>query len=102
MSENRLGKGLEALIRSKEDQIKDSLDNNDSDLTVEIDLNKIITNTNQPRKHFDPQSIEELRNSIKQKGLITPITVRKVLKIMKLLLAKDDIEPQKHWGKNQF
>ena len=36
MSESRLGKGLEALIRSKEDQIKDSLDNNDSDLMLKL------------------------------------------------------------------
>ena len=66
MSESRLGKGLKALIRSKEDQIKDSLDKNDFDL-IKIDLNKIITNTNQPRKTFDLQSIEELKNPLIKK-----------------------------------
>ena len=34
MSESRLGKGLKALIRSKEDQIKDNIDNYDSDLII--------------------------------------------------------------------
>ena len=102
MSESRLGKGLEAIIRSKKDQIKDSLKNNDSDLTVEIDLDKITTNTNQPRKHFDPQSIKELTNSIEQKGLITPITVRKVLKNYEIVAGERRYRATKALGKKSI
>ena len=102
MSESRLGKGLKALIRSKEDQIMDSLDKNDSDLIIEIDMNKIITNKNQPRKSFDLQSIEELTNSIDQKGLITPITVRKVLNNYEIVAGERRYRAIKALGKSQF
>ncbi len=102
MSESRLGKGLKALIRSKEDQVKDSLDDNDSDLIIKIDLNKIITNTNQPRKAFNLQSIEQLTNSIEQKGLITPITVRKVLKNYEIVAGERRYRATKALGKKSI
>ena len=43
-----------------------------------INLNKIITNPNQPRKYFSEEKMEELKESIKNNGLIQPIIVRKV------------------------
>ena len=45
---------------------------------VNIDVNKIIPNKNQPRKIFDIKSLEELSQSIKNYGVIQPITVRKI------------------------
>ncbi|HBV68562.1 MAG TPA: nucleoid occlusion protein, partial [Clostridiales bacterium] len=43
-----------------------------------IDVNKIIPNKNQPRKVFDEKALEELSQSIKNYGIIQPITVRKI------------------------
>lgn len=45
---------------------------------VNLDINKIIPNKNQPRKTFDEKSLEELSLSIKNYGIIQPITVRKI------------------------
>jgi len=45
---------------------------------VNIDVNKIIPNKNQPRKIFDDKALEELSRSIKNYGIIQPITVRKI------------------------
>lgn len=45
---------------------------------VNIDVNKIIPNKNQPRKIFDDNALEELSQSIKNYGIIQPITVRKI------------------------
>lgn len=45
---------------------------------VNIDVNKIIPNKNQPRKTFDDKALEELSQSIKNYGIIQPITVRKI------------------------
>ncbi len=45
---------------------------------VHIDVNKIIPNKNQPRKIFDVKALEELSQSIKNYGIIQPITVRKI------------------------
>ena len=43
-----------------------------------INLDKIITNPNQPRKYFSEEKMEELKESIKNNGLIQPIIVRKL------------------------
>lgn len=51
-------------------------DSNDSNLAVtNIDVNKIIPNKYQPRKHFDAESLQELADSIKELGVIQPILV---------------------------
>jgi len=43
-----------------------------------IDINKIIPNKNQPRKSFDDKALEELSMSIKNYGVIQPITIRNI------------------------
>ena len=80
MSVKRLGKGLEALIRSDNDKVK----NGPAPLKIKtesiskIKLNHIHPNPNQPRKLFDVNALHELAASISEKGLISPITVRKI------------------------
>ena len=78
MSENRLGKGLEALIRPEKEKKKKVVKSSTSLMpgVTEILLKEIFPNPNQPRKDFDQYSLEELAMSIRQKGVITPITVR--------------------------
>lgn len=44
---------------------------------VNLDINKIITNPNQPRKHFDQEKLNELTQSIIQYGILQPILVKK-------------------------
>ena len=79
MSVKRLGKGLGALIRSDReiDLNKDSELNDNSSSVSKIKVSEIKANPNQPRRFFDEKKLLELVDSIKQKGLITPITVRK-------------------------
>ena len=70
------GKGLEALITTK------MMSYNENDLEyegiLEIDINKIEANKNQPRKYFDEGSLLELSESIKNYGMIQPIVVRRI------------------------
>ncbi len=75
MVTKRLGKGLEALIRPYEEtQVAAS----PASIT-DILLSKIKANPNQPRKDgLDKSSLEDLVASIKEKGVITPITVQEV------------------------
>lgn len=49
-----------------------------SELINEIEIEKIVTNPYQPRTHFDEEALNELAASIKEIGIIQPITVRKV------------------------
>ncbi|MDR1683747.1 MAG: ParB/RepB/Spo0J family partition protein, partial [Candidatus Symbiothrix sp.] len=65
-----LGKGLGALITMDEPEAVGS-----SSIS-EIELTKIITNPNQPRKEFEEEALNELADSIKMHGLVQPITVR--------------------------
>lgn len=70
MSKTRaLGKGLGALIPQLEE---DDLQN-----TQEISIEDIETNPYQPRRHFDPESLQELAASIKEHGVLQPLLVRK-------------------------
>lgn len=66
-----LGRGLSAMLGSKEmETIKSS--------TNEININEISVNPFQPRSNFNNNSLQELSISIKNIGIIQPITVRKI------------------------
>ena len=73
MSNKRLGKGLEALIRPRSDEKIPEHHGVDK-----ISIRSIKPNPYQPRQKFDETSLEELTASIKEKGILTPITVQKV------------------------
>ena len=73
MSNKRLGKGLEALIQPY--SAKKIPEHHGVD---KISIRSIKPNPYQPRQKFDETSLEELTASIKEKGILTPITVRKV------------------------
>jgi ParB family chromosome partitioning protein len=66
-SKKGLGRGLSSLI-------------GDSDIKTssnKISISSIVPNKNQPRKNFEKESLDELKNSIKEKGIIQPLIVRK-------------------------
>jgi ParB family chromosome partitioning protein len=67
-----LGKGLGALIDGVE---KEALDRK-VEANLQIDINAIDNNPFQPRSRFDAQALEELAASIRQVGIVQPLTVR--------------------------
>jgi ParB family transcriptional regulator, chromosome partitioning protein len=70
-----LGRGLGALIEDN------YIDNNKTESVAsinEIDINAIEINPFQPRKTFDEDALNELASSIKQLGIIQPLTVRRI------------------------
>jgi len=73
VSNKRLGKGLEALIRPRSDEKIP-----ESHGVDRISIRSIKPNPHQPRQKFDETSLDELTASIKEKGILTPITVQKV------------------------
>jgi len=66
-SKKGLGRGLSSLIGDSD--IKDSRSN--------ISISSIVRNRYQPRKNFEKEGLEELTDSIKERGIIQPIIVRK-------------------------
>ena len=73
MSNKRLGKGLKALIQPYSAEKIPEHHGVDK-----ISIRSIKPNPHQPRQKFDETSLEELTASIKEKGILTPITVQKV------------------------
>ncbi len=67
-----LGKGMSALIASQ-----DSEEDNGENRVINIPVDKISGNPEQPRKSFDQASLKELAASIEEKGIIQPIIVAK-------------------------
>lgn len=67
-----LGRGLDALITIDEVKTEGSSSIN------EIELSKIQANPDQPRRMFDEEALQELATSIRQIGVIQPITLRKI------------------------
>ena len=67
-----LGRGLDALIST------DSVKTGGSSSISEIAISKIKANPNQPRREFDPEALQELADSIKEIGIIQPITLRQM------------------------
>ena len=70
-----LGRGLDALLGDTDNSNLTIKKNTDS---FELSLDKIFVNPNQPRTNFDSNEIDNLAVSIKELGIIQPITVRKV------------------------
>ena len=70
-----LGRGLEAILGDVELAYKAELNEGNSDIVKDIDLDLIVENPYQPRKNFDETALRELSESIKRHGLIQPIIV---------------------------
>ena len=67
-----LGRGLDAIISTDEE-----IHANGSSSINEVPVDQIKPNPNQPRREFDEAALQELADSIRQIGIIQPITLRK-------------------------
>ena len=72
MMEKRLGKGIGALIPEKSAAI------DAGEKVSRIKIDSIRPNRSQPRKRFNEEKLKELKNSIREKGIIQPVIVRPV------------------------
>ena len=72
-----LGRGLDALLGDT-DNSNLSIEKKKKTNSIQLSLNNIHVNPNQPRTNFDSKEIDNLVISIKELGIIQPITVRKI------------------------
>ncbi len=76
-----LGRGLSALLKDPENDIKSANDKNADKVVgniIELEIDAIEINPFQPRSNFNEEALKELAVSIKELGVIQPITVRKL------------------------
>jgi len=78
--DKRLGRGLESLIpntiitkKIKVRSVKEEFENK----IMEVDVEKIIPNSQQPRKNFEPEALKDLAKSIKEHGILQPLILVK-------------------------
>jgi ParB family transcriptional regulator, chromosome partitioning protein len=105
-SKTVLGKGLSALIpRTPESSApysygmqQASSDAADVGSIATIELAKIRPNPFQPRLDFLPQALDELKRSIREKGIIQPITVRRIGGIYELISGERRVRASQELG----
>jgi len=81
-----LGKGIGSLmddytfdaVFSSHLNQENSTSDSQKQLLMMIDINRVHPNPHQPRKQFDPESLEELANSIRSQGILQPLLVEKI------------------------
>jgi ParB family transcriptional regulator, chromosome partitioning protein len=76
-----LGRGLSALLGTPPTETIES------EKLREIDIDRIVPNTQQPRKHFNEEALNELADSIRAHGLIQPVVVRSLPENLYELIA---------------
>lgn len=94
MGSKRLGKGLGALLPS--------IDVTEDDVVNEVDVSELRANPYQPRKQFDPDSLEELAESIKEHGIIQPLVVRKSIHGYEIVAGERRFRAGKKAGLTKF
>lgn len=78
MAKHGLGRGFESLIPTElVDEEFDPTANDDKNTLLEIELDQIVRDDNQPRMNFNEEALNELAASIKQHGVLSPIVVVK-------------------------
>ena len=76
-----LGRGLSALLNDPSNKIESVVDKDTNQIVgsiIDLPIEKIIVNPFQPRTNFNEDALKELSFSIKELGMIQPVTVRKI------------------------
>jgi ParB family chromosome partitioning protein len=94
MERRALGKGISALIPEKESAHKDEI--------IYVQTDRLKPNPFQPREDFDLQSIEELAQSIKEKGVIQPLLVRRKGDYFELIAGERRLRASKSLNINEI
>ncbi len=103
-----LGRGLASLIPRPlptvpSSPVMDRRDDGSSENTIaQIDIDRIDHNPYQPRAEFDPAALDDLRRSIEEKGIIQPITVRRVENGYQLITGERRIRAARQAGLTQI
>lgn len=92
-----LGRGLEALLGEMNDEV---LNEELAEIKISntININDIIISQFQPRKDFDETAIKSLSESIKEKGILQPLIVRKVNDKYELIAGERRLRASKQAG----
>ena len=98
-NDKRLGKGLSAIFGDDAQNILEEIQQGENTHFVSdkrsIKIKEITVNPYQPRRTFDPEKLEELKESILQHGVLTPILVRKAIHGYELIAGERRLRASK-------
>ena len=103
-----LGRGLESLIpravpaAPMAAHVSRQDDGASTEIIANIDLTKVEQNPYQPRADFDPVALDELKRSIQEKGIIQPITVRRIETGYQLISGERRVRAAREAGLTQI
>jgi ParB family transcriptional regulator, chromosome partitioning protein len=97
MERRVLGRGINALIPPREIDASEH-----TEKIVFLKMEQVQPNPFQPRKEFDPQSLDELTQSIREKGIIQPVLVRRRGDIYELIAGERRFRAAKSLGINEI
>lgn len=83
-----LGKGLDALIPVGDNIIKKEALNEEKNTVLDLDIERVQANKEQPRKFFDESKLIELSESLKEHGIIQPLVVKKIDDIYSIIAGE--------------
>lgn len=92
-----LGKGLGALLEDAPSNNNPLQYENESAISS-LDIDSIENNPFQPRKEFNEEALQELANSIKEQGIIQPITVRRINDVFQIISGERRLRAAKLIG----
>ncbi|MFH1848323.1 MAG: ParB/RepB/Spo0J family partition protein [Candidatus Omnitrophota bacterium] len=98
MERKALGKGLSALIPEK----AKTLDVGPNDAVIQLDADKIQYNKYQPREEFNTERLKELVASIRERGVVQPVLVRRVGNAYELIAGERRLRAVKALGVNKI
>ncbi|MEE3488439.1 MAG: ParB/RepB/Spo0J family partition protein [Bulleidia sp.] len=100
--QSALGRGLDSIFGSDVEKFLDDIQNNAQEVPgrreLDIPVDEIRANPYQPRKEFDPKSLNELADSIKLHGIFTPLLVRKSVQGYELIAGERRLRAAKLAG----
>lgn len=99
MTRKALGKGLEALFGNIGTEVANPKSGSS---VLEIEISKISPNPFQPRREFSPEEIQELAESIRQKGVLQPILLRKHGEGFQIVAGERRFRAMKSLGKTEI
>lgn len=99
MSKNALGKGLGALIMKKDEL--PTTGKAEDERVIKAAVSEIATSPFQPRRHFNEKQIAELADSIRERGLVQPLVVRRVNGKFELIAGERRLRALKRLGMRQ-
>ena len=97
MNKSALGRGLGSLIPQRQ-SITEQIVPEAHTIVLEVSVDDIVENPRQPRRHFNPEDLEDLMESIKEHGILQPLVVTRLGQTFELIAGERRLRASRALG----